>query len=124
MRHTSFHGVVIPGNKRGRLLGFPTANIPLTLPIPEGIYAATVELQGKSFQGATFIGPSKTYNETDYKSETFIFDFEKDIYGEELSITLHKKIRGNKKFSSEKELIEQMKKDISAISSFFDQTDN
>ncbi len=114
-----FSGIVIAGQKRGRLLGFPTANVPLTKKIQEGIYASTIEIDGISYRGATFIGEARTYNEKDYKSETYILDFNVDIYGKKVTLTLHKKIRGNKKFTSEKDLITQMHKDIISIRAYF-----
>lgn len=105
-------GKVRHGNKRGRLLGFPTANVFLHQQIPEGIYASTIVIHKKIYKAVTFIGEAKTFNEKDYKAETYIFDFSKNIYDTWMTIRLYKKIRGNKKFNSEKELITQMKDDV------------
>ncbi len=110
-----FWGKVKKGKQRGKLLGFPTANISLYKKIPEGIYASKVKINKQTYSGATFIGSPKTFNEKDYKAESYILDFNKNIYGSWVTITLFKKIRGNKKFNLEQELIEQMKKDILEI---------
>lgn len=98
-------------NQRGKTLGFPTANINLHLDIPEGIYISKTRVNGKEYKSITFIGEAKTFNEKRFHAETYILDFNKNIYGKWISVRLLKKIRGNKKFNSAKELIDQMKKD-------------
>ena len=108
-------GKVRKGKSRGRLLGFPTANINLKKDIPDGIYVSRVKFNKKFYKAATFVGNSKTYNENDKKVEAFILNFNKDIYGRWISITLFKKIRNNKKFKTEKDLISQIKNDLSII---------
>lgn len=133
----TFWGKVIGGKKRGKILGYPTANIALHKKIPEGIYAAKVTIHGvqpensssrvipkkrgivREYLAATFIGAAKTFKETEYKSESFILDFNQDLYGVWLTVCLFKKLRENKKFNSEKELIDQIKKDILATHNFF-----
>lgn len=109
-------GKVIKGKGRGKAFGFPTANILLHKKVQEGIYASKTVVDGKEYNSATFIGPAKTFNEKDYKAESFIFKFNKNIYRKWITVKLYKKIRGNKKFNSVEELIDQMKKDISSIS--------
>lgn len=108
-------GKVRKGKSRGRLLGFPTANINLKKNIPDGIYVSSVKFNKKFYKAATFIGNSKTYNENDKRVEAFILNFNKDIYGRWISITLFKKIRNNKKFKTEKDLIFQIKNDLKTI---------
>ena len=110
-----FWGKVKKGKQRGKILGFPTANISLYKKIPEGIYASKVKVDKKNYLAATFIGSPKTFNEKDYKAESYILDFDKNIYGSWVTVTLFKKIRENKKFSSQHKLIEQMKKDVIKI---------
>ncbi len=142
-------GKVITGAKRGKLLGFPTANIKLNQNIPEGIYISTVEIchsvldpessqeilkpirqahgpeyiegqvQKDNQKAVTFIGASKTFNETEIKAETYILEFDQNIYGQTIEVNLLKKIRDNKKFSLEKELIDQMNKDIKEAKKYF-----
>src|ERR1700733_5340147 len=103
-------GVVIQGEKRGKTLGFPTANIKLNKKIPEGIYASTILINGKLYQAASFVGSAKTFKKTDVKLESYIFDFEQDIYGKSVTVRLYKKMRENKIFDSVDALVEQMKK--------------
>ncbi|MCL5113612.1 MAG: riboflavin kinase [Patescibacteria group bacterium] len=121
-------GKVKKGKNRGKFLGFPTANINLHKKIPQGIYASTVKIDSPRFAGeagnkkyiaATFIGSAKTFNESEYKAESYILDFNQNIYGKWVTVTLLKKLRGNKKFGSEQELIDQMKQDILATRKFF-----
>lgn len=92
-------------------MGFPTANINLTKNIPEGIYISRTKMGNDFYNSLTFIGTAKTFNEKNFHAETYILDFDEDIYGKWISIKLLKKIRENKKFNSAQELVEQMKKD-------------
>jgi riboflavin kinase/FMN adenylyltransferase len=112
-------GVVIKGENRGKILGFPTANIRLHKEIPEGIYAAALSLNGKQYQAASFVGPAKTFQQTEKKVESFIFDFDNDIYGRMITVRLYKKIRDNEKFDSVEALVNQMHKDIENVKFFF-----
>ncbi len=106
-----FWGKVRKNKQRGKGLGFPTANVNLHLQIPEGIYVSLTKIQGQTYQSVTFIGSAKTFNETKYLSETYLLDFDQNIYNQWISISLLKKIRANQKFNSAKELVAQMKKD-------------
>ena len=114
-----FKGKVRKGAKRGKLLGFPTANVALHQEIPEGIYASTVVFNGKQYIAATFIGAPKTFESIGYKAESYILDFNQDLYGKWISVKLFKKIRDNKKFNNPKELVAQMKKDVQLVRLFF-----
>lgn len=107
----NFWGKVRTKSLRGKRLGFPTANIKLSKKIPEGIYISKTRVDNQWLPSLTFIGSAKTFEESDFKAESYILDFDKDIYNKWISIKLLKKIRGNKKFNSEKQLIKQMKKD-------------
>ncbi len=106
-----FWGKVRTHSKRGKKLGFPTANINLSKKIPEGIYISKTEFSGKEYKSLTFIGAAKTFNEKNYKAEIYILDFNQNIYGKWVSVEILKKLRENKKFKSADELIAQMKKD-------------
>lgn len=106
-----FWGKVKKNSQRGKGLGFPTANINLRKNIPEGIYISKIKLDKKHYPALTFIGIAKTFNEKKVQAEIYILDFKKNIYGSWISIELIKKIRGNIKFNSAKDLIAQMKKD-------------
>jgi riboflavin kinase/FMN adenylyltransferase len=115
-RQYGFTGTVIEGDKRGRELGFPTANLRLDdedklLPAI-GIYAVEVTLKGSKKYGLLSIGKRPTFYESgEVVPEVYLFDFDDDIYGEELTVSMVDRIRGEEKFSSADELIEQMNKD-------------
>ena len=112
-------GVVVEGNKRGKRLGFPTLNVAAGTSLPDGIHISSTEIEGKMHNSLTFIGSAKTYDETVYQSETYVFDFDKDIYGQTVTITLLKKIRDNEKFVSEEKLIRKMREDENVALAFF-----
>ena len=112
-------GKVKRGSKRGKLLGFPTANFSLHKNISQGIYVSQTKFLGKVYQSVTFIGNAKTFGEKDIKAETYILNFNKNLYGKFITVKLLKKLRGNKKFKSEKDLIRQIKKDIESTMKYF-----
>lgn len=112
-------GTVIEGKKRGRIMGYPTVNVKLNQHIESGIYASRVYIDGKAHIAATFIGDAKTFNENDYKLESFILDFDEEIYGKEVRVELYKKLRENQKYENVEELIKQIEKDISDTRSYF-----
>lgn len=117
-----FSGKVVEGNKLGRTIGYPTANI---LPddadklIPAyGVYAVTVLVQEKLFNGMMNIGVRPTVDGTKRMIEVNIFDFDKDIYGETIKVTVKKWLRNEVKFSGLDALQEQLANDkINAIES-------
>ncbi|OGE64087.1 hypothetical protein A3J13_02340 [Candidatus Daviesbacteria bacterium RIFCSPLOWO2_02_FULL_36_8] len=106
-----FWGKVRIDHQRGKDLGFPTANVNLSKSIPEGIYISKTKIGDMKYKSLSFIGKVKTFEGKKYQSETYILDFSKNIYGKWISVDLIKKIRENKKFSSAKDLVVQMKKD-------------
>ena len=120
-RYYSFSGKVVEGDKRGRELGFPTANIELNNPsklLPAiGIYAVEffINNDNKKYTGVMSIGKRPTfYNEGKLTTEVFIFNFDKNIYGAEVTVNVVDRIRGEEKFSSAEDLINQMNKDVEA----------
>lgn len=114
-----FWGKVRLGQKRGSTLGFPTVNVFLKKKIPEGVYLSKTKINAVEHFSLTFIGSNKTFNEIQYKSETFILNFNQNIYNQWVSITLIKKIRNNQKFSSPEELIIRMKQDLEEAKKYF-----
>ena len=116
-RPFSFSGRVVDGDKRGRLLGFPTANqlLPEGILIPKrGVYASIAEFDGKQFPAATNIGIRPTFKLTELLSETHIIGFEGDIYGCILKVSLLDFIRDETDCISAEGLSVQLKKDIEA----------
>ena len=117
-RYYSVDGIVIEGAKRGKsLLNTPTANL-LTanelLP-KDGVYAVTVDVDGKVYGGATNIGHNPTFDDKKFSFETHILDFEGQLLGKTLRVYFIKRIRDEMKFSSVEELGTQMRKDIEEI---------
>lgn len=115
-------GIVIHGFKRGRELGYPTANISTIdhYLIPDnGVYIVKVELFKQEYYGMCNVGYNPTFSENNNKSvEVHIFDFNKDIYNEKLSITWIKKIRDERKFNGRNDLVSQLNKDKKDVLDF------
>lgn len=118
-KQINIRGKVQIGERRGKLLGFPTANLRNTKIIEEGVYISSVKVSGKLYEALTFIGAPRTFNVNKSRVEAYIFDFNKDIYGKWLSIFLIRKIRNNIKFQNIDELINQMKSDETIARNFF-----
>jgi len=118
-RPYSIEGTVIPGHSRGRDIGFPTANIttPNELPPKEGVYAVTVEVEGKLYKGAANIGANPTFGDETPSYETHILDFSDDLYGKFLKMKFIKRVRDEVKFKSVEELVERIKKDVEIVRS-------
>ena len=104
----SFRGTVVKGKKIGKQIGYPTANIKVDnkwkqLP-NDGVYAVCVYIGSIEYKGMMNIGFNPTFNSQKKSIEIHILDFDLDIYGEELKVSVVKKIRKEKKFSSVEEL--------------------
>jgi riboflavin kinase / FMN adenylyltransferase len=114
-RPYSLSGRVIKGDKLGRVLGFPTANIDLDshdkLIPSEGIYVVKVMHETKTYGGMLYIGTRPTVNGTRRSIEANIFEFDKDIYGETLHISFLKLLRTDSKFNDLESLKHQLQKD-------------
>jgi riboflavin kinase / FMN adenylyltransferase len=115
-RYYSFSGTVVEGDKRGRTLGFPTANIRLNEPdklFPAlGIYLVEFITGGNKHFGLLSIGKRPTfYSEGNITAEVYIYNFNNEIYGESVTVNIVDKLRDEEKFSSSEDLISQMNKD-------------
>ena len=110
----TLEGKIIEGDKRGRLLGFPTANIEAfsNATPPAGIYAVIAEIDGIKYKAVANLGYAPTFDRNRLVLEVHIFDFSGDIYGKEMKVHFVKKLRNEKKFSGAEDLIEQIKKDV------------
>jgi riboflavin kinase/FMN adenylyltransferase len=110
--HWFFGGEVIKGDQRGRELGFPTANIATasTFALAQGIYAVRARLGEKLLDGVAAYGKPMFNNELP-PFETYLFDFDADIYGRHLEVALIGHIRGQEKFGSLDDLIAAMNRD-------------
>jgi len=112
-------GRIIEGKKLGRELGYPTANLDYSkeIVIPkDGIYKTNSIFKGKKFLSITSIGNNPTFNEKIKTIETYIIDFNKNIYGENLKVIFKDYIRGQIKFGNKEDLITQMDKDLKKVS--------
>lgn len=114
-RPVSVLGTVVKGARRGRILGFPTANIdPHHEAVPPcGVYAVMVKLDDKVFKGILNIGTRPTFygHRREPAIEVHIFDFNKKIYGRDIEVIFLKKMRDERKFSDQDLLAAQIKKD-------------
>jgi len=110
--HYGLYGVVVAGNRLGRTIGFPTANMQLYEPlklVPEnGVYAVEVEVLGKTWRGMCNIGLRPTVGGTSRTIETHILDFDEDIYGLPLRLRFLRRIREERKFPSLEALRKQL----------------
>jgi riboflavin kinase/FMN adenylyltransferase len=108
----SLSGKVIHGEKRGRRLGYPTANIEIYKSYPiNGIFLVNILFEDKKLFGLASWGNKPTFSGIDHVLEVNILDFESDIYGKQLKVIFIDKIRDQIKFDNQDELIEQMNKD-------------
>jgi riboflavin kinase/FMN adenylyltransferase len=106
-------GVVVTGDSRGGTLGFPTANLRTdsALLVPGfGIYAGAV---GET-RAAISIGVNPHYGGAERRIEAFLLDFEGDLYGQRLTVELWDRLREERAFASEADLVEQIGQDVEA----------
>jgi len=112
----SLSGFVTTGNKQGRELGFPTANLSLSdnMLLPgDGIYATWATVNHQTYQSATSIGIRPTFGLTERVVETHIFDFDENIYSKPITIQFVEKIRDQETFNNLPDLITQITHDVS-----------
>lgn len=116
-RPFAIEGVVQPGDRIGRTIGYPTANLPLAayLRPAYGIYAVRARLaDGRVLPGAANLGIRPTFDPPKELLETYLFDFAEDLYGQSMEVALHAFLRPEEKFSSLDALVKQMDTDCNA----------
>lgn len=117
-RPYAISGTVVVGDKLGRTLGFPTANLDasgLALP-PNGVYAALTKLDGKLYRVALNVGIRPTVAAgKQLRVEAHLLDFQGELYGKELEIEIGEKLREERKFASPEELREQIARDVATV---------
>ena len=114
-RNFTYAGKVVNGDKRGRKIGFPTANIEIDdgrAMLPNGAYIVRVKVHGEFFNGIANVGDNPTFKVARRRLEVFIDKFNENIYGEEIFVGFVSKIRDEKKFSSVDELKAQLNEDL------------
>lgn len=112
-RPAEVDGIVVSGDARGGTLGFPTANLRVDseLLVPaNGIYAGAA----LGHRAATSIGTNPHYGGTERRIESFLLDYEGDLYGKRLVVELWQRLRDEQAFTSEAELVEQIGRDVEA----------
>jgi riboflavin kinase/FMN adenylyltransferase len=111
-------GEVITSDKRGRVLGFPTANLDIkpqqALP-GNGIYATITQVDGKRFLSAANIGTRPTFGERKKMVETHLLNYKGDLYSKEIRVEFVQKLRDEQRFPSSEELRVQIEKDVREV---------
>ncbi len=115
-RFPFMEGQVVVGDRRGGgTLGFPTANLEIgrnTLVPANGVYSARVYLDGDVYQGVANIGTKPTFHGKKRNIEVHVLDFYQDLYGKWIKVSFTRRLRGEKRFATPSELVEQIKRDI------------
>jgi riboflavin kinase/FMN adenylyltransferase len=117
-KNYSLSGIVESGEKNGRKIGFPTANLAISSQklVPKvGVYSVDVLYKNNIFNGMLYIGNRPTLDGKNQTIEVNIFDFNENIYGENITIFFKKFVREDKKFNSLEELKQQLQKDKEKI---------
>ncbi|MBI4079950.1 riboflavin kinase [Candidatus Kaiserbacteria bacterium] len=110
---TTYKGVVQKGTKRAAALGFPTVNTPLDDKEVSGIYAARVTVDDKLYNAAAFADQTRNV------LEAHILDADLELYGKEITIELHKKIRESESFDDDNALRAAIAGDIQKVRAYF-----
>jgi riboflavin kinase/FMN adenylyltransferase len=114
-RFPILRGIVVPGDRRGRGLGFPTANLQIAerriIPA-NGVYAVRVRIGAEWFDGAANVGVRPQFDGGKRLVEVFILDLDRDLYGQEIEVHFVKRLRDEMKFESVDALVAQMRRDV------------
>lgn len=106
-------GTVIQGDRRGRTIGFPTANLDIdpAKALPVGVFAVSVDCDAGRFGGMANVGPRPSFPDEAPRLEVNLFGFEGDLYGSSLRVRFHARLRGQRKFDGLDELRTQLRDD-------------
>lgn len=118
-------GSVVPGRQLGRTIGIPTANIliPEGIAVPKcGVYACRANVNGQVYPAVTNIGNRPTVGGHQVRAESWILDFEGDLYGETLMLEFHKFLRPEQKFDSLEELRTEIQRNAAETRKFFEKS--
>lgn len=120
-RNFTYAGEVVNGDRRGRKIGFPTANIEIDdrrAMLPNGAYIVRVKVRGQMFSGIANVGDNPTFKVARRRLEVFIDNFSGDIYGEEIFVSFVSKLRDEKIFASVDDLKAQLNEDLRIMRNF------
>lgn len=120
-RYHFVSGRVVTGRRRGQELGFPTANIAThTEVVPRnGIYATLIQFKNQQWRSVSSVGVNPTFGDGPRTVESFILDFEGDIYGEWVKLSFVQRIRDEKKFAVIQDLVSRMHEDVKQAEDLF-----
>jgi riboflavin kinase/FMN adenylyltransferase len=119
-RSYQIDGKVTRGKSIGKSLGFPTANIQTENEIvPQGVFITSAAINTKILPSLTNVGVCPTFSQQETNIESYIINFDQDLYGEKIKIDFLKKIRDEMKFTTPKELSSQINKDLEAAKAYF-----
>lgn len=114
-RHYAVGGRVVHGDKRGRLLGYPTINLPLPSPRkllpPQGVYAVRVQTPGGPFDGMLNLGPRPTFDDVAVTIEVHLFGTTSDLYGARVRVDFVSRLRDTMRFDGPEALVAQLGRD-------------
>jgi riboflavin kinase/FMN adenylyltransferase len=110
----SIAGVVVEGYRKGREIGFPTANVRSDYEVipARGVYAVVVDWRGRRYEGVANIGFNPTFGRSQLSIEIHLFDFAEHLYGEIIEVSFVEKIRDEQAFPSVEALVEQIREDV------------
>ena len=114
-------GIVVPGARRGRTIGFPTANLDqVSTVIPAtGVYAVRAQVGEMWIPAAANIGPNPTFGDSARKLEVHLIDYSGDLYGQSMTIEFVARLRDTRSFSSVSDLVEQLQADVAQTRAIF-----
>lgn len=121
-RPFALSGFVRMGNQIGRTLQMPTINVPIdpcVVELPNGVYASKTEIDGEVYESITNIGTAPTFQEKKKISETFLLNFNRDVYNRTAKVFLYHFLREERKFSGSDELVRTIKGDIERCAQYY-----
>ena len=116
-------GEVVLGDQRGRLIGFPTANVmpdPSAVIPARGVYAGFVHVGDQRYAACTNVGVAPTFDRAESRVEAHLMDFDGDLYGRVVDVSFAKRIREERRFSGIDELTAQIRRDVAEARHFTD----
>lgn len=117
-RDYSIEGTIVKGKGLGHTFDIPTANLKMKEKVilpSSGVYYTKIKVRGQEYDGLTNLGFNPTFEKHPYSIETYIYDFDEDIYGDYVTLTFKERVRGEIKFDNLGDLVAQIKSDIRNI---------